>query len=402
MGRTVTMTVAECEAAIGVARGELKWIDPPRHRQPMRKWLVGMGVPATIAYKSRYSEWISCYNDLTGEKLREMAGRPIPQDATPVVEDDNEQEESAMAGPSIETTTGIEPPAGTTEADALALLRKLLGNTVDEKQVRAIVQNELGATPIHRIEVKICDTSRILDSKPRHKIFEQTLQAVAQNIPVILCGPAGAGKSTLAEQVAEALELEFYIQGAATGTHEYLGFVDGAGQYHTTAFRQAFEFGGLFCADELDSGDAAVPLTLNAALANGHMGFPDSPKPIKRHPNFRMIGTTNTFGNGADRVYVGRTQLDGATINRFAFLTMDYDNALESIIAGNDAWVARVQKLRAAAREEKGCRIIISPRASIFGARMLAAGWTRFQCEEAFIWAGVDGELRRRIETRAN
>jgi cobaltochelatase CobS len=41
-----------------------------------------------------------------------------------------------------------------------------------------------------------------------------------------------------------------------------------------------------------------------------------------------IVATANTFGTGADRVYVGSLQIDGATLDRFAFLEWPYDEGL--------------------------------------------------------------------------
>lgn len=256
------------------------------------------------------------------------------------------------------------------------------------------------AIPVYRLEIKKDGVVRDLGEKPRHKQLPELLRKIQGGIPTMIIGPAGSGKTTAAEQVAEALECDFYIQGATTGTHELLGFVDGHGRYQTTPFRDCFEKGGLICLDEIDAGDPGAILVMNAALANGHMAFPDHAKPVKRHESFRVVACANTFGHGADRQYVGRNQLDAATLDRFARIHWRYDEKLERMIAGNDSWVDRVQALRASAEREKA-RIVISPRASIFGAREMALGATRAECEDSYIFAGIDADTRSRIEKGA-
>lgn len=233
----------------------------------------------------------------------------------------------------------------------------------------------------------------------KHFQLEQALAAVTAEVPLMLVGPAGSGKTNAGEQIANVLGLTFYVQGAASGTHEYLGYKDGAGTYHSTPYRAAFEFGGLFMAEELDSGSADVPLILNAGLANGYQTFPDKAEPVRKHKDFRIIANANTYGNGADRVYVGRTQLDGATIDRFAFIDWRYDEKLELEIAGNREWTLRVQKIRAAVSAEKA-RLIVSPRASILGGKLLAAGLEKGLVENMVIWKGTTDEQRKRIEER--
>ena len=312
-------------------------------------------------------------------------------------------------------------PEGKTlaERQRLALLQQLLTPTVDVEEIRTIARDEARKAsmteeavkeymakalpdliPVYRLEIKKDGIVKDLGEKPRHKQMPELLRKMACGIPAMLIGPAGSGKTTAAEMVAEALDIAFYIQGATTGAHELLGFVDAHGRYQTTPFRQAFEFGGAICLDEIDGGDASAILTINAALANCYMAYPDRPEPVKRHADFRVVACANTYGHGADRQYVGRNQLDAATLDRFAKIHWRYDEKLERAIAGNDKWVDRVQKLRAAAEAEK-VRIIISPRASLFGAREMVGGATQAECEDAYIFAGIDADTRSRIERRA-
>jgi hypothetical protein len=94
----------------------------------------------------------------------------------------------------------------------------------------------------------------------------------------------------------------------------------------------------MFLFDEIDAADANVLLVINSALANGHMSVPNRPeKPTaERHPDFVCIAAANTFGRGADRQYVGRSELDESTLDRFRIGTcpMDYDEGLESELCG--------------------------------------------------------------------
>ena len=83
----------------------------------------------------------------------------------------------------------------------------------------------------------------------------------------------------------------------------------------STEFRKAYENGGLFLFDEIDASMPGAILAFNAALANNFMDFPD--KKVPRHKDFYCIAAANTFGSGADRQYVGRNQLDAASLDRF-------------------------------------------------------------------------------------
>ena len=64
------------------------------------------------------------------------------------------------------------------------------------------------------------------------------------------------------------------------------------------------------------------------------MAFPH--ETIDRHKDFRIIAAANTWGKGSDMQYVGRNALDGATLDRFDNIYLDYDRKLESNLYPND------------------------------------------------------------------
>lgn len=293
------------------------------------------------------------------------------------------------------------PPAHVPEitpvdTDQLKFLRKSL-DTASIPEIKALIEEELMNYHQHgKIELKKGDDIVILEGEPRHYLFKEILEAVNANIPVSLVGPAGSGKSTIVMQVSTALGLHYYLQNSVTGVHELAGYMDAHGRYHGTAFRTAFEKGGCILVDEVDTSDASALKWINTALANGHAMFPDSEEPIQRHPDFRIVIAANTFGTGADRVYVGANQLDASTLDRFVFFDFDYDLPLEVLLSGNKNWADRVQQLRVAAAKERA-RMVISPRATIYGSKLLAIGWPQDIVEQRLIWKGCDAELKERI-----
>jgi len=398
MSRTPTMSVTELESLLG-PRGQL--IVTTENRATARKWLTAQGLPSLFVGGLAMRAIGAAYNETDGKALERLKAQAA--DATA----DAADEDSATLPQTLPTLPQTLPTIPTLPNDKAAALQTLLGllgssgGGLDADAVRDIVRKELpNLIPVTRLEIVTASGTKDHGSKPRHKTLPTLIQALAQKLPVALVGPAGSGKTTAAEQAAEALEVKFYIQGAVQGAHELLGFVDAHGRYQSTPFRQAFEHGGIVCLDELDAGDAAGILVCNSALANGYMAFPDSTEPVKRHADFVVVACLNTYGTGADRVYVGRNQMDGATMDRFVVLLWNYDERLERAICGNDSWCDRVQALRSGAAKEKA-RVVISPRASIYGARLLASGMTQHVVEESVVWKGIDSELRRRIETAA-
>jgi cobaltochelatase CobS len=209
-------------------------------------------------------------------------------------------------------------------------------------------------------------------------------------------GPAGSGKSYAAQSIAKALGLPFYFQpvGSQTTKFDLLGYLDATGSYITTHLRQAFEFGGVFLLDEVDAGNPNVLTVINGLLENGHGSFPD--RIVERHPDFVMIAAANTYGRGADRLYVGRNQIDGATLDRFDCVDWDYDEELETSLSGNADWTKKVQSIRQAVSDLKE-KLIVSPRASMKGAQLLAAGFTENEVLDMVIYKGINAEVKNRI-----
>lgn len=292
----------------------------------------------------------------------------------------------------------------TDDDDELELIRKIITkkvqkNGVDEAAVGAIVDKKLAEFRKKQVKVIEVKQPEKLPNKVIgvcHHLTEQIAQVANIGVHQMLVGPAGGGKTTCCEKVAEILNLKFYPMsvGPQTTKSDLLGFIDAAGNYHTTPLRDAFEHGGLLLLDEVDAANAGVLTIINALLANGYCSFPDGV--IQRNENFRCICACNTYGRGADRQYVGRNQLDAATLDRFAVVDFDYDDNLERMIAANDAWVDKVQQYRKRAFELK-MRVVISPRASIFGAKLLASGMKEKMVEELVIWKGVSAEIRSKL-----
>lgn len=162
-----------------------------------------------------------------------------------------------------------------------------------------------------------------------HEQFETILKFVAMDEPVLLTGPAGTGKNYIAKQVADALGLEFYFSNAVTQEYKITGYGDANGNFVSTQFYEAFTKGGLFLLDEMDASCPEALIVLNCAIANRYFDFPVIGR-VQANENFRVIANANTFGTGATMEYVGRNQLDAATLNRFALVEVNYDRRIEN------------------------------------------------------------------------
>jgi hypothetical protein len=274
-------------------------------------------------------------------------------------------------------------------ADAiLPFLEGRIASKVDESTVKALIGDALKnavLTTVTRVETKRFDESEWKDCGIQHVKFADLLQACSatlsdgHHLNVWTVGPAGSGKTTAAANVAKALGLPFYFIGSIDTQYALSGFMDANGKVVYTPFRKAYENGGVFLFDEVDGSSPNAVLAFNAALANGHCAFPDGV--VERHKDFVCIAAANTWGLGATNDYVGRMKQDAAFLDRFVQCDWSIDEALETATCPNPTWVKRVQSVRKRIKD-LGVKVIVSPRASYFGAALLAAGMSQTQVEK--------------------
>ena len=239
-----------------------------------------------------------------------------------------------------------------------------------------------------------------VDVGRQHETYETVLRMTVAGLNVQMVGPAGSGKSRAGRSIATALGLPFYAVplGPQTSKSDLLGFTNGAGQYVRTLLRDAFERGGVILLDEIDAANPAVLTIINDMLANDEAGFADGM--VNRHADCHFLSAANTYGLGADRIYVGRAQLDAATLDRWVKVPWDYDWSFTRLLAGNDAFTSRVQALSEEAAK-LAMRVVIGPRAAIHGAKLLAAGFTPEQAEAATIWSGMSKDDAAKLRANA-
>lgn len=193
------------------------------------------------------------------------------------------------------------------------------------------------------------------------------------HLNVWIYGPAGTGKTTAAKFVAAALTPgRFFALPALETGFQVLGYKDAHGTYQTTLFRECWQNGGTIILDEIDSYSPSAALALNGALANGIASFPDGM--IPRHKDCIIIAGANTTGLGGTIEYVGRMKQDAAFLDRWCPLDWPIDEALEDSLCANKEWLAIVRHCRAQiiAKQIKGA--MCTPRATIYGESLLAAG----------------------------
>ncbi|AYR03277.1 AAA-ATPase [Gordonia phage Octobien14] len=309
------------------------------------------------------------------------------------------------------------PKAPATEAPAdnrMAAIESLLGlltaaPQIDKAQVEAIAREVatevtkgivMPETIIYQPSGDGAEPKRKQGAHPKLATVAKLL-TIGQD--VYAYGPAGTGKSTLAMHAAELLGVEFgaISFGPQTPQSALVGFMSATGTYVSTVFRERYEHGGVFLADEMDACNPAVLVTLNGALANGVCAFPDGM--VKRHPEFKFVGAGNTNMMGATRQYNARAKVDSATADRFGFVKVELDPTVERAMCeavAEPAHVDRVLTFVAKVRkniESTGTDAVVSPRASKAMCEMLSAGFSWDEAVDMRIRKGMDDNTWRKV-----
>lgn len=343
----------------------------------------------------------------------------IPSDNK--VQSDTDEEAPREPKPTQQSKPANGKPDGIAELIAgmvLPIIEEKLSTKVDTEAVNAIAKNAaetavLDAASILReafttkIVIERADTGETRELPGlQHRQLADVIKIMKLGLGVYLYdaqggkGGPGAGKTTAAKQVADALGVAFYHISLNIMSQPTLitGYLNASGTYVSTDFRKAYENGGLFLFDELDNANGNFLTSLNTGLANGSMSFPDGI--VTRHKEFFAMGAGNTNGTGANALHNSRQLLDAASRERFVFYSWEYDEKLERKVAlaynkESEPWVSFIQNTRKQVHK-LGVKMVCSPRASIYGAQLLA-DFKPEQVADMVLFKGIDADTRNKV-----
>jgi len=269
------------------------------------------------------------------------------------------------------------------------------------------IVNEVKAS-VNVVVHKIPIAGEYRESKgAKHKRFELCLDVLrlpeehAEKRWLWLYGPSGTGKTHMAKQMADELDLRFAAASCSPGmsTSELFGWLlplgeDGAFTYVQATFIDFVTNGGVFLLDEFANLPADAGVQLNMMLGNleGWIAKNLDAPHFAVHMDFRLVVADNTRGAGSVDGFV-RNQQDGSTRSRFQFRRLGYDRDLEETLYGSDkvwldaVWGLREKVEKIGLREEVGSRTIAQGMAmrATYGAdkypvelmlQLATEGWT--------------------------
>lgn len=237
------------------------------------------------------------------------------------------------------------------------IVKETVKTTVNPDDVARIVDERIErwakSMPqlIQTIELKLPAGNTKQMTGTFHAKFGVFRNLVNAGKPVYFYGPAGCGKSFMAKQIADSLDLPYYETSQAMFAHDLKGYGDANGRYVETPFYKAFSGGGIFFLDEVDASAPEAMVVLNNAIANKRFDFPVVGN-VTAHKDFRVIAAGNTRMTGATIAYTARQCQDTSFKNRFFFELVGYDERIELAICGGDKEIVEfAHDIRSAARK---------------------------------------------------
>lgn len=224
--------------------------------------------------------------------------------------------------------------------DSIAAIRTEADGVLKELRAYAKPSTQVMVVEIEGIRQKL--------SKPASKYLADMLhwhQLGKKNgraINMWLWGPRGTGKTTAAEQLAEALGVRFAAMslGADASSAMVFGTLlsdkDGRLYIPDTILIDFMKNGGVFLLDEAAGAGCNITNTLNTALEQRRFTNPRTGEVIDVHPDFVFLAADNTCGMGGDAVYTARERQDAAWLDRFEFLRFEYDRELEALLCPDE------------------------------------------------------------------
>lgn len=254
------------------------------------------------------------------------------------------------------------------------------------------------------------------------ELLKNVLMGLEENIPVLLWGHAGTGKSSCLEQTCARTNRPYVRVQHTANTEEshIIGQIlaNAEGTYFEPGpLTLAMKHGFTYNADEYDFAHASITAVYQPILEGKALVIKEAPpewRIVKPHKNFRFVATGNTNGSGDETgLYAGTNMGNAANYSRFGITDhVDYMPAKQEIaviaaqggIDPEDAekLVSFATNIREAYNSNK-MSSTIGPRELIYAAKLgLRKGSWRKGVELAFInrMGTVDREVSLGIAQR--
>jgi len=189
-------------------------------------------------------------------------------------------------------------------------------------------------TPYDEVFVPEWDENFQVDDR----LFETLAVCAADDIPALLVGPAGCGKTQGVRMIAALLNqpVRKISLNADVRSSDFVGQksidVDEATGTSIVTFKDgilpdAMRRGHWLVLDEFDATPPGIAFVLQSVLEPGHVLtlLDNYGEVVTPHPSFRLFATGNTIGKGDESgLYTGTNVMNEATLDRFVTIECTY------------------------------------------------------------------------------
>lgn len=195
----------------------------------------------------------------------------VPVAVAPPVEEPQNQEPET---PEEQDAEVPKAPKNDNAASALAaMIAPAMADMVSAEIEKAVARLHENMAPVRQLVVVKAAVETTLGDM-FHTAAPKIIQLINQGCNIMLVGPAGCGKTMLADTVARSLKRELTIVSCSAGMSEaqLLGRLlplgaAGAFTYVESPFMRAYANGGVILLDEMDAADANLLLPTLGVLA---------------------------------------------------------------------------------------------------------------------------------------
>lgn len=247
------------------------------------------------------------------------------------------------------------PPSNMTGADLL--IKEITERILADINPRLMSSDNVKSLVLKELETKKLTTIVIEDKRksppevkeltePTHLMLPDVLGVLKSSCWCAIVGPTGGGKTLGVMQAAKVLDISLVCIKQMTriiAPHDLIGYMDANGCYRKGAWTDAIigwefkntdhnipdkvvECPAIIVVDEMDNANENVIMIIKA-LQTGKIAMPYGMQSV--NPKLMVVATMNTWGNGANREYVGRCAQDAALLNEFNFVEWNYDEEFE-------------------------------------------------------------------------
>lgn len=157
---------------------------------------------------------------------------------------------------------------------------------------------------------------------------------IGAGLDVCIVGPAGLGKSRAVRELALAVDLDCEVYAFRSGMRRadvlYAKEIrNGDTVVELAPFLRSCTRPGITCVDEVFALEAEVLIGLNSLLEASQRGIDTPMGWVQRHPEHRIVLTSNTDGRSEHRIYRAPQAQDASALDRVVVLPVDYDPVTE-------------------------------------------------------------------------